>query len=112
MPLVRGPGPAPHESCVHRSEEYTSELQSRLHLVCRLLLEKKKNGTNARRRGGTANRGPQSGGPSADAVAAGFGCAVFPQGARARRLALAKCFFLMNGGPPGLPLFPYPPLFG
>src|SRR2546429_6022715 len=29
-----------------RSEEHTSELQSRLHLVCRLLLEKKK--TNAK----------------------------------------------------------------
>src|SRR2546422_7445180 len=30
--------------CRHkrRSEEHTSELQSRLHLVCRLLLEKKK----------------------------------------------------------------------
>src|SRR5687768_3166181 len=27
-----------------RSEEHTSELQSRLHLVCRLLLEKKKRG--------------------------------------------------------------------
>src|SRR5687768_17961366 len=27
---------------LHRSEEHTSELQSRLHLVCRLLLEKKK----------------------------------------------------------------------
>src|SRR3989442_11671091 len=26
---------------VHRSEEHTSELQSRPHLVCRLLLEKK-----------------------------------------------------------------------
>src|SRR2546422_5244588 len=25
---------------LHRSEEHTSELQSRLHLVCRLLLEK------------------------------------------------------------------------
>src|SRR2546422_6648681 len=31
-----------HLSAV-RSEEHTSELQSRLHLVCRLLLEKKKN---------------------------------------------------------------------
>src|SRR2546422_7905917 len=34
-----------HEDLVHvveRSEEHTSELQSRLHLVCRLLLEKKK----------------------------------------------------------------------
>src|SRR5687768_17947756 len=39
-----------HEGCTEaqcdqqrmRSEEHTSELQSRLHLVCRLLLEKKK----------------------------------------------------------------------
>src|SRR2546429_9140782 len=30
-----------------RSEEHTSELQSRLHLVCRLLLEKKKREANA-----------------------------------------------------------------
>src|SRR2546422_3709388 len=51
----RGPGPD-HDWCiirlgipgviravtVDRSEEHTSELQSRLHLVCRLLLEKKK----------------------------------------------------------------------
>src|SRR2546422_8143175 len=29
-----------------RSEEHTSELQSRLHLVCRLLLEKKKKQTS------------------------------------------------------------------
>src|SRR2546429_6152048 len=29
-------------SLAERSEEHTSELQSRLHLVCRLLLEKKK----------------------------------------------------------------------
>src|SRR2546422_4519619 len=35
--LVRG---SPRRSA--RSEEHTSELQSRLHLVCRLLLEKKK----------------------------------------------------------------------
>src|SRR2546429_6942021 len=33
--------PSPHDARV-RSEEHTSELQSRLHLVCRLLLEKKK----------------------------------------------------------------------
>src|SRR2546422_7496082 len=30
-----------HAQRVERSEEHTSELQSRLHLVCRLLLEKK-----------------------------------------------------------------------
>src|SRR2546422_5934372 len=34
---------APARSARSRSEEHTSELQSRLHLVCRLLLEKKKN---------------------------------------------------------------------
>src|SRR2546429_4924017 len=33
-------GPFPGR-LVYRSEEHTSELQSRLHLVCRLLLEKK-----------------------------------------------------------------------
>src|SRR2546429_7110265 len=32
-----------------RSEEHTSELQSRLHLVCRLLLEKKKKKTKVTR---------------------------------------------------------------
>src|SRR5262245_63859409 len=30
-------------TCARRSEEHTSELQSLRHLVCRLLLEKKKN---------------------------------------------------------------------
>src|SRR3989442_7489900 len=44
LPQFRGP----ERPCVHvqrldvRSEEHTSELQSRPHLVCRLLLEKKK----------------------------------------------------------------------
>src|SRR2546422_4929971 len=33
---------APMTRMEARSEEHTSELQSRLHLVCRLLLEKKK----------------------------------------------------------------------
>src|SRR2546422_6218342 len=35
----------PRPVVAHRSEEHTSELQSRLHLVCRLLLEKKKKQT-------------------------------------------------------------------
>src|SRR5256884_4997122 len=34
--------PKPIHVAFNRSEEHTSELQSRLHLVCRLLLEKKK----------------------------------------------------------------------
>src|SRR5205809_2975681 len=47
LELVRNSGGEPTRlvADVHaasRSEEHTSELQSRLHLVCRLLLEKKK----------------------------------------------------------------------
>src|SRR2546422_1093932 len=34
------------KTLLERSEEHTSELQSRLHLVCRLLLEKKKHNDN------------------------------------------------------------------
>src|SRR5437870_8142966 len=41
-----------------RSEEHTSELQSRGHLVCRLLLEKKKSSNSRRRRGRAAGRRP------------------------------------------------------
>src|SRR2546422_7392234 len=40
--------PAPN--MLGRSEEHTSELQSRLHLVCRLLLEKKKKNKNKNQR--------------------------------------------------------------
>src|SRR2546429_3804684 len=49
LPIARGiPGYEHKKKGEHgggeatRSEEHTSELQSRLHLVCRLLLEKKK----------------------------------------------------------------------
>src|SRR3712207_8235517 len=35
--------------CSRRSEEHTSELQSRQYLVCRLLLEKKKKKDNCRK---------------------------------------------------------------
>src|SRR5205809_3559156 len=37
----------PRKVTAVRSEEHTSELQSRLHLVCRLLLEKKKKRTSS-----------------------------------------------------------------
>src|SRR5699024_12772415 len=39
---LRLPGSAPERRYHPRSEEHTSELQSRFDLVCRLLLEKKK----------------------------------------------------------------------
>src|SRR6476620_12010043 len=41
-PRPRRPGNATSACCRTRSEEHTSELQSRQYLVCRLLLEKKK----------------------------------------------------------------------
>src|SRR2546422_2314919 len=41
-PLPRDETTPPVTKMYLRSEEHTSELQSRLHLVCRLLLEKKK----------------------------------------------------------------------
>src|SRR4051812_49993415 len=44
QPFCRGTGPATAMARreIHRSEEHTSELQSHVNLVCRLLLEKKK----------------------------------------------------------------------
>src|SRR3989442_864583 len=46
-------------SSLDRSEEHTSELQSRPHLVCRLLLEKKRRGAAA-----PGDRGLRHGGPA------------------------------------------------
>src|SRR5689334_23702031 len=49
-PLITGfvmaPACTPHLLSACRSEEHTSELQSQFHLVCRLLLEKKKKNTS------------------------------------------------------------------
>src|SRR2546429_7328580 len=45
---IRVTGLVPRGSHTERSEEHTSELQSRLHLVCRLLLEKKKHNNHER----------------------------------------------------------------
>src|SRR2546422_3323216 len=59
LPRVSGPSKIPRQAGhsqasggapSDRSEEHTSELQSRLHLVCRLLLEKKKKHSNTRER--------------------------------------------------------------
>src|SRR5689334_24611130 len=51
-------GDRTHAARVMRSEEHTSELQSQFHLVCRLLLEKKKRDTprSYRRAGGRTAR--------------------------------------------------------
>src|SRR5947199_4377140 len=47
-----------------RSEEHTSELQSLRHLVCRLLLEKKKTSRQAERRGHETARNRADGTPT------------------------------------------------
>src|SRR5215217_265117 len=73
-----------------RSEEHTSELQSRQYLVCRLLLEKKK--------------GPQPCHP-------GGGAPVQRRGLRDCSPAAIYLFFLMIRRPPRSPLFPYTTLF-
>src|SRR5215475_3068967 len=84
-----------------RSEEHTSELQSREHLVCRLLLEKKNNLPGPAppsfrrhvllRRGGLAVR-PLLPGDGASEV-------------------VGLLFFLMIRRPPRSTLFPYTTLF-
>src|SRR3989304_5258234 len=91
-----------------RSEEHTSELQSRLHLVCRLLLEKKKDAGST----STACSAPPE----------GAGTAVWARGARVacRPSLLAGsglgrwtvpfaflCFFLKKRAPPKS--YPFPP---
>src|SRR5262245_65215559 len=48
------PGRGRRRQRVGRSEEHTSELQSLRHLVCRLLLEKKKNNAAGQSVGATA----------------------------------------------------------
>src|SRR5437764_8450487 len=44
--LLRHPAMGDYQAWAERSEEHTSELQSPMYLVCRLLLEKKKSRLN------------------------------------------------------------------
>src|SRR6267378_1219712 len=75
-----------------RSEEHTSELQSRRDLVCRLLLEKKKNADFLPPRRHAMGRRPRDGAVRAQAF-------------------LRRVFFLMIRRPPRSTLFPYTTLF-
>src|SRR5271165_6974349 len=79
---------------IPRSEEHTSELQSRENLVCRLLLEKKKN--KKRASGPTTSRplDSRSGCPYMFFV-----------------MSIYAVFFLMIRRPPRSTLFPYTTLF-
>src|SRR5207253_11175688 len=61
---VRGEASAPNLQRAPRSEEHTSELQSRGHLVCRLLLEKKNSPPSASARSSTTDcRSPNPAAP-------------------------------------------------
>src|SRR6266511_3689741 len=94
-----------------RSEEHTSELQSRENLVCRLLLEKKKE--DARRlpgvAGGRPRRAPEEGVGNLRAAAQGWPALGSSRAARA--FTGRVLFFLMIRRPPRSTLFPYTTLF-
>src|SRR5215813_12777100 len=75
-----------------RSEEHTSELQSRPHLVCRLLLEKKKDVARTSRL-----ERPR--------------CTRRRRKSTARRVGTRRFFFLRIRRPPRSTLFPYTTLF-
>src|SRR3990170_201174 len=95
-----------------RSEEHTSELQSPDHLVCRLLLEKKKRFKSPRRNGPWTTRTHERG-------AAEMLCLRSSSMVRSSRtdwkLVLIRSpalfFFLKTRPPPKSPLLPPPPLF-
>src|ERR1035437_4364752 len=107
----------PHLNAIRRtrsrSEEHTSELQSRQYLVCRLLLEKKPEPWSSDP-DGLASRPPSC--YRARALARARPMAVGVQ-ARAQRPSSpspepsALFFFLMIRRPPRSPLFPYTPPF-
>src|ERR1039458_8199544 len=95
-----------------RSEEHTSELQSLRHLVCRLLLEKKKKPSS--QRGGVPLL---RGSPPAHYRPDGPRCGSWDarkQGPRSERLDDARCcfvFFFINPAPPEISPFPLPEPF-
>src|ERR1039458_5344125 len=96
-----------------RSEEHTSELQSLRHLVCRLLLEKKKKNTKKRSTlpGNTASDGDSR---QADRYGARSDVQNVTSWRTSRYMSGAICFFfffLMIRRPPKSTLFPYTTLF-
>src|SRR5215208_3020109 len=93
-----------------RSEEHTSELQSRGHLVCRLLLEKK-NVVSARARYSPENRSKKGSSALPRPVArqtSSFTCLRSLSRSASTSIFF---FFLMTRRPPRSTLFPYTTLF-
>src|SRR5215211_5254351 len=103
------PGPAQRSIACRthqpRSEEHTSELHSHSDLVCRLLLEKKKN---------TQHLHPRDSGSRREAAVrgrAGRRAVVPPRGWACPHYLVLMFFFLMIRRPPRSTLFPYTTLF-
>src|SRR5256884_1356401 len=63
-----------NRSSPERSEEHTSELQSRLHLVCRLLLEKKKTHQTS-----SSRNSPSLISPPFPTTRSSYSCSIHPQ---------------------------------
>src|ERR1017187_8239491 len=96
-----------------RSEEHTSELQSPMYLVCRLLLEKKR--IKDERADGTWSKWRMGKAASLAAEPGGVPIQSFPIrlfSPNLLRSSLFVFFFLMLRPPQSSPLFPSPPLFG
>src|ERR1039458_6855613 len=93
-----------------RSEEHTSELQSLRHLVCRLLLEKKKQHIISQKNRGRQRRRPR---PHTSPMPIGMlrGRSSWPALSNSSLPISSFFFFLMIGRPPKFPLFPSPTLF-
>src|SRR3989304_5070465 len=94
-----------------RSEEHTSELQSRLHLVCRLLLEKKTAHSSASRAALPSYDSPK---PLRVVLAAGgvvWRIDTVTSTSLMPGMGRALLFFLMIRRPPRSTLFPYTTLF-
>src|SRR5476651_2624941 len=94
-----------------RSEEHTSELQSRQYVVCRLLLEKKKTLIAK----APTFRSARSQISRAESLSTASGVAAVVMSCyfvvRRREHTLDLVFFLMIRRPPRSPLFPYTTLF-
>src|SRR5215469_1986941 len=101
--LALGPVPRVRAGGAARSEEHTSELQSRRELVCRLLLEKKKLRSLRTALHGTVTLNTA---PTALSRRSGALCAF-----DALVLLVSLLFFLMLRRPPRSTLFPYTTLF-
>src|SRR3989304_5455906 len=94
-----------------RSEEHTSELQSRLHLVCRLLLEKKKRKSHTRHSPSGPRPAPRARSHPACTGHVGRVPWRAPAAGVSLVVVVCFCFFLMIRRPPRSTLFPYTTLF-